>query len=340
MAEPQNYGIQDGVSRRDVVLGGAGVTAAIVALSSLTTGCRRTKPVIAPDDALTPTDASLVKYREAGRVDVGVPDPAGIAVAPDGSLWAAGSGLVKRLAAAAGPDRSGRGALPEVAEIGGDATCLAATAGALFVGVGEHVEIVRANHARPEAWQPIAAEAMITCIAVGSKAVYLADSVARRIVRCDMRGRVLGYLAEKDPKRNYAGLIVPSPHLDVVVDEDDAVHIVNPGAHQIEIYDPDGSPRWSWGEESQDVHGFCGCCNPTDIALMPGGGYVTSEKGIPRVKLYSRMGHFEGVVAGHEDLSPGVVGLDLAVFPDGRIAVLDKGIKAVRIFEPKEVAHG
>ena len=338
---PEATGDRDGssLSRREVMIGGAGVTAAVVALSAIGTGCSRNRPTFRADDALAPTDPALVKYSEIGRVEIDIPDPMGISIRQDGSLWVAGSRIVARLEPSAGPDRSGRADLPARIEIGGDATCITATSGALFIGVGPNVEIARPQTDRTEVWATLGSEGHITCIAVGAEAVYLADAVSRRVARCDTNGRIIGYLGEKDPDRGRSGLIVPSPHLDVVVGEDDTVHIVNPGAHQIEVYDPDGSLRWTWGEGSQEAEGFCGCCNPTDIALLPGGEYVTSEKGIPRVKIYSSNGHFEGMVVGHEGLSQGVVGLDIAAYPDGRIAVLDRGIKAVRVFQRTEAGR-
>ncbi len=339
MPEDEDQAGGAAVSRREVVFGGAGVAAAVVAVSAIGAGCSRPRNIPVADDVIAPTDPALVKYSEVGRVPIEIPEPMGISVGPDSSLWVAGQGIVARLEGPTGPDRSGRSALPAQIPIGGDATCITAASGALFVGVGPHVEVVRPDAARSEMWASLGAEGHITCIAVGADAVYLADAVSRRVARCDTSGHILGYLGEKDPKRGYNGLIVPSPHLDVVLGEDGSVHVVNPGAHQIEIYDPDGSPRWTWGEGSQEADGFCGCCNPTDIALLPGGEYVTSEKGIPRVKIYSSNGHFEGVVVGHEGLSPGVVGLDLATYPDGRIAVLDRGIKAVRIFRRTEAGR-
>ena len=33
---------------------------------------------------------------------------------------------------------------------------------------------------------------------------------------------------------------------------------------------------------------FFGCCNPAQLAVLPDGRFVTAEKGIPRVKIYSR----------------------------------------------------
>ncbi|MBM3494687.1 MAG: hypothetical protein FJX72_10300, partial [Armatimonadetes bacterium] len=186
----------------------------MVALASIVAGCRPADRVVRADDDLAPTDASLVRYREIGQLDIAAPDPTGIAVAPDGALWVAGAGVVARLADSPGPSRSGRADLPAQATVGGAAQCVAAAQGALFVGVGDHVEVVRAGADRLDVWAPLSDSAVITCIAIGKESVYVADAGARRIARCDPTGRVLGYLCEKDPARNYKGLIVPSPHLD------------------------------------------------------------------------------------------------------------------------------
>jgi hypothetical protein len=65
---------------------------------------------------------------------------------------------------------------------------------------------------------------------------------------------------------------------------------------------------------------------------------VTSEKGLPRVKVYGADGKFAGVVAGFETFSPEVVGLDLAVDSKGRVYVLDPASKTVRVYVQKEKA--
>jgi len=81
--------------------------------------------------------------------------------------------------------------------------------------------------------------------------------------------------------------------------------------------------------------GFCGCCNPSHIALFPDGRFVTSEKGLPRVKVYDAKGVFVGLVAGPDMFAEDAVGLDLAVDSRGRILVLDPARRMVRVFAAK-----
>ena len=83
------------------------------------------------------------------------------------------------------------------------------------------------------------------------------------------------------------------------------------------------------------VEGFCGCCNPTHFALLPDGGFVTSEKGIPRVKVYDGGGKLLSVVAGADDFNGGTTGLAVAVAPDNRILVLDPVRGQIRAFCPQ-----
>ena len=100
-----------------------------------------------------------------------------------------------------------------------------------------------------------------------------------------------------------------------------------------------------WGKSSAGIEGFSGCHNPVNFAILPDGSFVTCEKGLPRVKIYSPEGVFESVVAGtelfdmtEEDLisEEGTeqlkVGLDVAVDSQGRIFVLDPVRKTARIF--------
>ena len=87
-----------------------------------------------------------------------------------------------------------------------------------------------------------------------------------------------------------------------------------------------------------NIEGFCGCCNPTNIALLADGKIVTSEKGLPRVKVYRPDGTLESVIAGPEAFASRVVGLDLAVDAAERVMVLDPAAKTVRSFERRNEA--
>ncbi len=90
----------------------------------------------------------------------------------------------------------------------------------------------------------------------------------------------------------------------------------------------------SWGLSSNGLEGFGGCCNPTDIALLPDGRVVTSEKGLPRVKVYSADGQLLSVVVPPEEFRPNAVGIDLAA-SGMTIAVLDPDDDVVRLYKER-----
>ena len=68
-------------------------------------------------------------------------------------------------------------------------------------------------------------------------------------------------------------------------------------------------------------------------ALTPDGAFVTTEKGLPRLKRYTAAGEFDRVIAGPEAFSHKAVGLDVAVDSRGRVLVLDPGAGVVRVFD-------
>jgi DNA-binding beta-propeller fold protein YncE len=271
-------------------------------------------------------EPGLVRYRQAGKVETGLQEPRGIAVGPGGRLYVVGDQVIRVLEANGTP-------VSQFA-VGGEPHAVAVTEdGSLYVAMRDHVEVFDAGGARKAAWPSPGERAYLTCVAVAGGDVWVADAGNRVVLRYDMTGRISGRLGEKDPTRKVPGLVIPSPHLDVVPAPDGLLWVNNPGRRVVETYAPDGSLKSSWGESSVDIEGFCGCCNPTDIALLPDGNVVTSEKGLPRVKVYRQDGTLESVVAPAEAFSPGTSGLDLATDAEGRVFVLDPSAKAVRIFE-------
>jgi hypothetical protein len=71
------------------------------------------------------------------------------------------------------------------------------------------------------------------------------------------------------------------------------------------------------------------------MAIRKDGSFVTSEKGLVRVKIYAPSGELVGVVAPAKDFEKGIHGLDLAVDSKDRILVLDPGTSTVRVYALK-----
>jgi hypothetical protein len=83
------------------------------------------------------------------------------------------------------------------------------------------------------------------------------------------------------------------------------------------------------------TEGFSGCCNPAYFTFLPDGRFVTSEKGLVRIKTYKPSGEFEGVVAAPAKFKDDGEAPDVAADSQGNIYALDFDKKMIRVFEPK-----
>jgi hypothetical protein len=284
------------------------------------------KPFEYDVEALEHTDPQLIIGEETGRIKVSFAELHAVAVGPEDRVYVAGDHAVMVFDAGGIP--SGR------MDLGRPARCLAVdTDGTVFAGTSDGVHVLDAS-GRPKAHWPLPAENPLpTSLAVTEDAVLVADAGRRAVYRLNKSGEVLGRITGQKGEAGRSGFVVPSPYFDVCATNVNAVWVVNPGKHALECYGRDGDLLASWQRDPVGIDGFCGCCNPTHIARLRDGSFVTSEKGLVRIKLYTATGDFVGVVAGPESFSEGLAGLDLAVDSKDRVLALDQKAGAVRVFE-------
>ena len=183
---------------------------------------------------------------------------------------------------------------------------------------------------------------LVTAVAVDIDSIYLADAGRRVIDRYSKSGELLKEISEIDTSKSF---VIPSPYFDIKMAKDGLLRVVNPGRHRIEAYSKRGYMEFFWGDAATAVKGFCGCCNPSYIYISDDGNFITSEKGIARVKVYDEDGKYVGLVAGVKELTgKGVEALgqragdmaegpyDIAANDVDRIYILDAGKKMVRVF--------
>ena len=173
-------------------------------------------------------------------------------------------------------------------------------------------------------WPISGSDKTVTDIATDEKSVFVAYPFRRIIERLDLEGKLINTIGEKQ-QGNFGGFVVPSPFFALFIGKDKMVHITNPGKHRIEVFTPEG--KWvselCWGSFSTlSPRGFTGCCNPTHITFMPDGKCITSEKGIPRVKIYGDC-ELDGIIAGPERFAEGTQGLATACLSDGTVCILE-----------------
>jgi hypothetical protein len=202
-----------------------------------------------------------------------------------------------------------------------------------YIGYNRHIEVYNSQGDQMAVWDSLSKPSMFSSIAVSPDFIYVSDAGKAVLHKYDKEGDYQLTIAKKDTIKGIRGCVLPSRYFDVSF-ADNQIWLVNSGRHSVENYTEDGDLRSYWGISSMKVEGFCGCCNPSNIAILPNGYFVTSEKGIPRVKIYDSAGNFMCVVAGAENFTHETIGRDIAVNSKSEVLVLDSPHGKLRIFKP------
>ena len=251
-----------------------------------------------------------------------------VAIASDRKLYAAGDSVVKVFSDEGKLLSSWPTTRPGLS-IG-----LAADA-RVFIGQAGQVQIFDAAGKGLDAWRDPERLGAVTAIGFAGEFVLIADVKDRCIRRYDRSGKFINNIGKDNKMR---GFLVPNGHLDFAVDDQAVIHAANPGKHRIERYTLDGKLLGHFGRfGGQDPTGFSGCCNPTNIALAPGGRIVVTEKAGPRVKVYDPGGKLLAVM-GETDFDPACKNMDVAVDAQGHIYVIDTVRLHVCVFAPESPA--
>ena len=275
-------------------------------------------------DALYAVDPALVSHVEAAAWPVPVPLPAFLAVISDDTAVVVGG----RMGAILGTN----GAVLARFEWQGAVATAVATGpgGRIFVGAANRVMSGGVSNAFT-AWDSLGDNARIAGLAADSNQVWVCDAAQRVVWRFDYEGRLLGQLPPPGASSAQA-FVVPSPAFAAATTTDDCFWVVNPGRCQLQRHALDGRLLEAWSKPGMTTPGLSGCCNPAYLALLPNGDLVTSEKKIPRVKIYAPDGTFRSVVVPPSVL-PGDEGRPVAVDHAGHVLVLDG--KRIRVFVRK-----
>lgn len=291
------------------------------------------------------SDPALLRYDEVIRFPAGLERARNVAAAADGAIFVCGTGGIRKFSA------NGEAILSIPLEQPVYAIAIRPS-GEILAGQAGKIVVFDASGSKLAVWSDLPEGLLPTSIAVAGEKFFIADAGNRVLLELDAAGRKTGVIGARDPERNIRGFMVPSPYFCVRMAPDGLLRVTNPGEHQIEAYTLDGDLEAAWGKASFSVEGFCGCCNPVSFDIFPDGGFVTCEKGLPRVKLYDSHGKFTGLVAGPEAFpeylkaanagTPHSLGSGIyaAIDPQGRVLVLDVVGGDVRIMKRKDPNHG
>jgi sugar lactone lactonase YvrE len=204
--------------------------------------------------------------------------------------------------------------------------------GDILIGMKNYIEHYNPKGKLLKSWDKKNKAAYFTSVACDDSSVYVADAGNKIVHRYNLNGELLGEIGKKDKEKGIPGFFIPSPYFDVMIDDQGQIWAVNTGRHSFEAYTSSGELITRWERTSMGLDGFSGCCNPSHVALLSDGSFVTSEKGLVRIKIHKSNGDFKCVVASPEQFVEGTTGLDLAVDSKDRILVLDPVKVEVRIF--------
>ena len=297
-------------------------------------------------NVLAKVDPNLILYAQSSLpLKTGFKRSRGIALDDGGRIYVAGDRGIRVFSQA--------GQFEQAIGASGEPQCLTISEdGTIYAALRDRIEVLGPQGQHIALWEGLGEEAVLTSIEKHEDSIFVADAGHRIVLHYDTAGTLLDHIGEKDADRGIPGFIIPSPHFDLAVSRDGMLRVVNPGRHRIETYTLDGDLEFWWGSASTGIEGFCGCCNPINFALLPNGWFVTSEKGLERVKVYDSDGGFVGVVASVAQLTEGKLvkicdtpeecqegGMDVAAGADGRVYVLETIENTVRIFSKEETGQ-
>lgn len=177
---------------------------------------------------------------------------------------------------------------------------------------------------------------VFTSVAFWNDKIMVADAGMRKIYafdRSEISSTIISEIEGVSGAKNLHGFIIPSPYFELAVNNEDELWATNPGMHALQQYDLKGNLLDSWDKASMEIEGFTGCCNPAQFTFMADGRFVTSEKGMPRIKIYRADGSLESVVAPPSAFA-GEKAPEIATMGESIVA-LDFDQQMIRIFEAK-----
>lgn len=279
-------------------------------------------------DALRQIDSKLISHKEILQVNVEAEAVHAIATDQEDNIYVATNKNIFIF------DTSGT--QKEKMRLRQPASCLSVSEeGNILVGMKNRVDIRKPDGTLRNSFLVKGERTYITSIVIDNNNIFIADAGQGIVHHYDIEGNKIKDIGEEDKEAGIKGFVIPSPYFDLLLGRQGELWVVNPGRHSLEAYNYNGVQISSWYRTSMSVEGFSGCCNPSNIAMLSDGSFVTAEKGIERIKIHHPSGDFKSVVAAPEKFTPGTVGIDLAVNSKDQILVLDPGKKMVRIFEVK-----
>jgi hypothetical protein len=268
----------------------------------------------------------MIHYKESKNFKLGFETPASITIDGD-KLYVSGDNKLQII------DTAGK--LLSELNLPGKPQTVEVFNDIIYISINNQVLVYTQAGDLIKEWGKLGENSLITAIAAFENNVYVADAGMRKVLRYSLEGEKLAEFDGKADEGVLHGFIIPSPFFDLDINPDGDLWVVNPGLHALENYTEDGNLREHWNNTTMQTEGFSGCCNPANFTFLPDGRFVTSEKGLVRIKTYKPSGEFDGVVAAPAKFTDEGEAPDIAADSNGNIYALDFDKKMIRVFELK-----
>ena len=183
-------------------------------------------------------------------------------------------------------------------------TALTVSGDTVFASTPETILLISTSGKIITEWGPYEGNSIITSVYSDKQFLAFADAGNKIVYILKKNGELHSMLGQAEEK-----FVVPSPYFDVALSEG-RLFVANTGHRRIETWTTDGKKLSQFGEPGTAPGAFCGCCNPSHFAVIPQ-GFVTTEKGINRIKILDRNGDFVEFVSSQNDFIPSIP-LDVA----------------------------
>ena len=302
------------------------VIVAVIAINYINSKPKKAKenPYEYDADEFRKVDPALISYKEVRQIKVDMGETGGIATA-NGSIYLAAVNSVKTL--------SPEGKIISEFTVEENPHCIAADNGKVVLGYGKSFTAYSLKGEKLYQSGTINDSTVITSLAIWNSNIVVADMGKRRIWLFN-QDKMVKEIEGVSGAKNLHGFVIPSPYFDVAVNSTNELWTANTGMHSLQQYDENGNLVRSWEKISLQIEGFSGCCNPAHFTFLPDGRFVTSEKGMPRIKIYKPDGTLESVVAPPDKFKEEGHAAEVATLGETVVA-LDYDRKMIRIFERK-----
>jgi len=216
------------------------------------------------------------------------------------------------------------------------ATCMSVnSSGEILIAFSEFLRLYSPEGKVLVKSENLAEESDITSLAIGNDKIFAADGGRREVCVFDNQLNIINTFKGESGVSSLHGFILPGNQFSLSINAEGELWTTNPGVHQLQNYTNEGRLRGGWGDASFGPEGFSGCCNPSYFGFLSDGSFVTSEKGMVRVKIHRESGEFKSYVAPPTEFGNSHVAPAIAIDENDEIILLDFEQSLIRFFSPK-----